>query len=283
MVKVTISNNKGLVQSGGGGCIAEAGLTATFEAAAAGGSGPTGLVIGKNSSPKAAANPFAESSTQLWSFGTMLQYGDRTFRYAGIGGVAVTAGKLLQAPAAVANHRDLTVQAAAAAAATSVTVTLGATAATANQYAQGYLHINDVAGQGQLLRIKSNPAADASATLTLTLYDPVVTALTTSSKADLIVCGYNDLVVAPAAETGPVVGVTAMDMTADYFGWVQVQGPCSVLQVGTVVLGNSAVRSATVAGGVAPVAAATEVLQPIGDVSVVNGDGDNCVLNLNLP
>jgi hypothetical protein len=210
----------------------------------------------------------------------MLHYGDRVFRYAGIGGVAVTAGKTLQASAAVANHRDVAVQAAAAAAATAVSVTLGATAATEDQYAEGYLHINDVAGQGQLLRIKSHPAIGSAAAGIITLYDPIVTALTTSSKADLIACGFNDLVVAPAAETGPVVGVTAMDMTEDYFGWVQVAGPCSVLTVGTIVLGEHAVRSGGTDGGVAP--ATNDLLENLGSVMVVNDTADNSVIWLKL-
>ena len=32
-------------------------------------------------------------------------------------------------------------------------------------------------------------------------------------------------------------------MTANYYGWIQTSGPCSVLTSGTVVLGQAAVRS----------------------------------------
>ena len=259
-------------------------------AGAAGAQGPTAIVVGKNggqglvATATGAADPFTESSTQLFDFGTLLYYGDRVFRYAGIGGVAVTAGKCLQAAALYnANHRDMAVQAAAAAGATSVAVTFGGdTDAAEDLYAEGYLHVNDDAGQGQLMRIKSHAAVDAgvSTTCTLNLYDKVVTALTTSSKADLIIAPYNDLVVAPAAETGPVVGVTVIDMTADYYGWVQVSGPCSVLTIGTIVLGNHAVRSGGTAGGVAP--ATDDLLQNLGAVMVVNGNTDNSVIWLNL-
>ena len=114
-------------------------------------------------------DPFSESSTQLFPLGTELKYADRIYKYSGIGSAAVTAGKLLQTKVAVGNHRDISVQTAASAGDTSVIVTLGATATTVNQYAEGYLHVNDVAGQGQLLKIKSHSAADASANLTLTL------------------------------------------------------------------------------------------------------------------
>ena len=224
---------------------------------------------------------FSESSTQLFPLGTKIGYGDRTFRYAKLGGTAVTAGKTLQSPAAVADHRDIAVQAVAAAGATTVTVTLGSTAATADQYNEGYLHINDDAGQGQLLRIKDHAAADASANLELTLYDKVTTALSTDSKADLILSNYSGLIVAPNTETGSIVGVTVIDMTADYYGWIQVSGPCSVLTEGTIVLGNNVVRSGgSNAGSVAP--ATDDLLAIIGQVLVVNGNTDNSVINLNI-
>ena len=219
----------------------------------------------------------------MFPLGTKLVYGDKTFVYAGIGGTAITAGKTVQTTAAVANHRDIAVQAAASAGATSVTVTLGSTAATLNQYANGYLHINDVAGQGQLLSIASNPAADASANMVVTLNDAVATALTTSSKADLISNPWNDLIVAPATETGPVIGVTVIDMTADQFGWIQTSGPASVLTSGTLVLGEAAVRSDTTAGAAEPIDADVEGESTIiGQVMVVNGDTDNSVIWLNV-
>ena len=240
------------------------------------------LIVGKNGSPENTVNPFAESSSQLFPMGTKLIYGDRTFRYAFMDG-AVTAGKALQSAAAVANHRDIAVQAAASAAATSVTVTLGSTAATEDQYANGYLHINDVAGQGQLLSIATHAAADASANLAVTLNDAVATALTTSSKADLIANPYKDVVVAPATETGPVIGVTTIDMTDNYYGWIQTGGPCSILTSGTLVLGEAAVRSDTTAGAAEPIDADVEGESTIiGQVMVVNGDTDNSVIWLNV-
>jgi hypothetical protein len=264
-------------------------------AGAAGAQGSTKLIVGKNAAGGATADPFAESSTQLFDFGTLLFYGDRVFRYAGIGGVAVTAGKTLQAAALYnANHRDMAVQAAAAAGATSVAVTFGGdTDAAANLYAEGYLHINDVAGQGQLLRIKSHDAVDASAstTCTLVLYDKVVTALTTSSKADLITATYNDLVVGPTTFTGPIIGITAMDMTANYYGWVQIAGPCSVLldvnpTGATEELGGLVIRSDDNAGacmGIGVVTGDADLAhQVIGTLMVNNGDTDNVVVWLSI-
>ena len=262
---------------------------------AAGTQGGMKIIVGKNGDETGtSANPFAQSSTQLYDFGTLLFYGDRTFRYAGIGGSGVTAGKCVAAAALTnANHRDMAVQAAAAAGATSVAVTFGGdTDAAANLWAEGYIHINDVAGQGQLLKIKSHAAVDAgvSTTCTLNLYDKVVTALTTSSKADLITAPYNDLVVAPTSFAGPVVGVTVMDMTADYYGWVQIAGPCSVLYDqnptgATYALGDIMIRGDALAGaamGVGVVTGDADIgHQVIGTLMVLNGNEDNVVVWLN--
>jgi len=241
--------------------------------------GPTDVIFGKNGSLGITADPFTVSASQLFPLGTKLVYGDKTFRYA-FSGAAIAAGVLIQQAAAVANHRDIATAAASAGAST-VTVTLGSTAATLNQYAEGYLHVNDVAGQGQLLRIKSHPAADSSATCVITLYDYVVVALTTSSKIDLIQSSYIDVVTAPTAETGGIIGATPIAVADDRYFWAQTTGPASVLTVGTIVLGHKVCRSDSTAGGVEPVAT-DSILNDVGNVMVVNGTADNSVIMLNI-
>jgi len=242
------------------------------------GYGPTNVIIGKGGSSDQIADPFTESATELFPLGTSLVYGDRTFRYCFSDG-AVTAGKLLQTAAAITHHRAMGT-AVAAIAATAVTVTLGGTLVSLNQYKDGYLHVYDAAGEGQLLRIASHPAADASATCVITLYDPVTTALTTDSKTDLILNPSKDVILAPTTETGVLVGVTTIDTADNRYFWAQVSGPSSVLLKDALVLGNAAVRSGLQAGACA--AATDNVLQEIGDVMVVNADGEYGVINLNI-
>ena len=73
----------------------------------------------------------------------------------------------------------------AAAGATSVTVTLGATAATEDQYKDGFLYINDGAtGEGHVYKIKSNAVGASGGTCVLTLdeEDGLVTALTNGTN-----------------------------------------------------------------------------------------------------
>lgn len=229
----------------------------------------------------ASPDPFSESSTQLYPLGTKLEYGDRTFRYAKMGatGTDAKAGKLLQTKTAVADHRDLAVPSGASIGSSTITVTVGGTTVSANEYSEGYLHINDVDGQGQLFRIKSHPEG-ISTNVVFTLYDKVNKALGSSSKADLIHSSYHNLIVAPVAETGVISGVTVIDMTAEKYGWVQTAGPCSVLIDGTIVLGENACRSTNTAGAVAP--AVSDVLYVVGQVLVVNNSGDNGVIHLNI-
>jgi len=249
---------------------------------AATGFGPADLVIGKGGSQYGTANPYAESATQLFPLGAKLIYGNNVYRYVGIGGTAVTAGKLLQQPAIVSDHANMTATAAVAAGETAISVETGGTDITLNQYANGYLWVNDVNGEGQMLRVKSNPAHDHSAdpSIVITCYDALKTALTTNSQLSLLADPSNDLIVAPAAETGALMGATVIDLTADYFGWAVMSGPAALLTVGTLVVGNAAVRSGGTAGGVAP--ATDNVLMEVGDVMAVSANTEYSLINMNL-
>lgn len=83
----------------------------------------------------APAGPFSASTVAEVGLGSKFyDQNGNAYRYVKVGGTATVAGKVYQAPAEITNHQDL-VPAAAAIGATEVTVTLGATAATANQYA----------------------------------------------------------------------------------------------------------------------------------------------------
>lgn len=199
---------------------------------------------------------FGESSTQEHVLGTVgFADNGRTFRYVKAGASNLVPGTLQQGPAVVANHQNIAVAAAAAVGATSVTVTLGATAATANQYAGGTLVVNDVNGEGQTLRIASHPAASSSASLVLTLDDPVTVALTTSSEVCLFPNIYNGVVINPTTPTNAPVGVAVKAITATYYGWVQTHGPVSCLNDAATAVGLGIAPSQAVAGAVKTMAA----------------------------
>lgn len=214
--------------------------------------------------PQVAGQPvLSESSTPVHTVGDRLvASGGRAYRYVKAGASALVPGKLYDGPANVANHTNVTVYAAAAIGATSVTVTLGATAATANQYAGGIMIVNDVTGEGYTYEIKSNPAADASATLTLTLEDALVIALDTSSQVTLIPNQYSGVIIHAATETGVPLGVAVYPITANYYGWVQTRGPVSLLQDASAGALGQAVAASTTTDGSGTVG--TGALVPIG-------------------
>ena len=236
---------------------------------------PYGDYVGFSASTKGAvdladADPYTESSTQGFPLGTTLSWGDRVFKYAQMDG-AVTAGKCLQQAAnIVANHSQMGLTAAVAAStADEVDIsveTAGDTDITANQYREGYLFVNDGTGEGQSWRIKSHPAHDhgVDPSIIITCFGKVSTALAGSDASQLTLTTnpYKDVIVAPTAETGSIVGVTNIDMTDDYYGWIQVRGPKAVLASGTIVLGQKVTRSGGTAG--ACLVGADDVLMPIG-------------------
>lgn len=171
------------------------------------------------------------------------------------GAVDLVAGKLMQDAAIVANHQNLAVTAFTAYSANGnvppqVTVTLGATAATANQYAGGFLVVNDNNGEGQTLRIASHPAAALSASLVVTLEDGPATALTTSSEVCLIPAHGNGVIVYPTTPTGATAGVTLYPITAASYGFITTKGLTSCLADGAVTVGSQISPSNAVAGAI---------------------------------
>lgn len=268
MPKVTYTPEKGLFQEGGRGVlIKDNGSTGTA---------PTATLFGKSSD----VDPYEVSETQQFPLGTKLVYGDRTFRYAFTNG-AITAGLLVQQAPHVANHTNCTIINADAAtlgtkdyshAAGSRAIcldTAGDTDLTADQYAEGYLLVNDQEGEGQLLKVRTHLAHDHSSdpSVVIETYDPLVTAVVkNSSQVSLIPNPYKDVIVAPATETGAVVGATVIDVADNRYCWVVTSGPAALLvSEANVVLGHRVVRSDTDAGGVMA-ASSDPLLYPVGQV-----------------
>lgn len=189
----------------------------------------------------------------------------RAFRYVQAGASALIPGQVVQSPAIIANHVNLTPTALSSVGDTTITVTLGATAATANQYAGGYLVVElGSTGAGQTLLIKSHPAANASATLTLTLEDPVRVATTGTVTVDLIANRYMGVINTPTTATANIVGVSGVAIPAGSYGWIQTRGICGVLTSGTPAAGTGVGAGTTLAGAVL---VNTATLQPMGTVA----------------
>lgn len=224
---------------------------------------------------------YEESATPKAKTSARLVLGDRVFRYCLNGGVALAAGKMTQSAAPAANHSNLTVAAAVAAGSRTITATLGATAAAKNLYAGGYVHVNDVTGEGGCYRIKGHEAVLSSGVITLDLYDEVQLALTTSSQVTLTKGSYDSVIIAPnGGLTAPARGVPLLAITASYYFWLQTKGPAPVLTIGTVVIGQKVGLGGTNDGAAGPVAA--DVTDTWGRVMQVNATTEYSLIDLCL-
>ena len=117
--------------------------------AAATGYGPADFIVGKGGSQYGTVDPFTSGLTQLFPLGSRLLYGNTVYAYGRLAAVAVTAGKCVTHAASIAHHFDLTPTAGVAAGETAISVETAGTDITLNQYAGGYLYVNDAAGEGQ--------------------------------------------------------------------------------------------------------------------------------------
>jgi hypothetical protein len=196
---------------------------------------------------------YDESSTQEYPIGTKREFEDgRVFRYASFAaatGAGLVVSQDISETAIVESDGKLT---AASAGATEVTYTDAGTvgSATANQYAGGYLHTTDDAGEGYNYRIKSNTAASSNA-ITFTLYDSLQVAVTTAT--DVAVTGnlYNQVRAALGTADYIVCGVTPIAFTSGYYGWIQTRGVAVILTDGSDIgIGVPTMLSDATAGAV---------------------------------
>lgn len=187
------------------------------------------------------------TSTQQAPLGARLETGAKMFRYCLAGAVALVPGKLQQSAAETTAHQNLTAVAAAIgdftiAASTTITTT-------ANQYAEGFIVVTVTPGQGYVYSV-SGHAAYTGAAPSFTTLDPVVVALTTSSRLDLVANPYKSVIVNPTTATSAAVGGAVSAVTAAQYGYIQVGGPCALLADGALTVGVNVSASNAVAGAV---------------------------------
>lgn len=191
--------------------------------------------------PQLQAQPLETlSTTQLLPLGTVVYSGGdngrKGYRYVEFGGTStITAGKLLVAAAAPANSTGLALPstnttAQLSAGSKQIFVTNGATAVTANQFADGILEVLGTNGVGQSYRIAGNSADSAgSAQLEIDLVEPLrnTSALVAGTNTVNLRVSSSSLPTASTTQGFPV-GVTIMPVantsTVTYYGWVQCSG-----------------------------------------------------------
>lgn len=225
----------------------------------------------------------ALASSPLLPLGTLVEARDgRAYRWCKVGASDLVAGNVIQSSAVLINHTAMTT-AVAALGATSFVVTPGATAGAANLYAEGFISISVTPGLGFTYKVNSHAAITSSVAFTVNLdpADPIQVALTTSSKTDLIANRYQNVIQAPVTTlTGTVAGVAGYIISASQNGWLQVSGPCAVLNKGTTITGLNVGAPGSVAGGVVVYAVATTTL--VGDIMLTGVDASSNLVNLRI-
>lgn len=190
-------------------------------------------------------------TTQQYELGTRMNIGERVYHYASVGSAgAVVVANVMQAAVEVATNAEDMALATTAAGSRTVVATLGATAATENQFKDGYFNLNNAAGEGgHYYVVASHPAASGGATCEITLKATLQTAITNGTETGgLTRNSYQDVIIAPTTVTGAPVGVTNIDIAASSFGWLQTWGPCAVTTDSTLAVGKAVVASTATAG-----------------------------------
>jgi len=194
------------------------------------------------------------TSAQRLPLGTRMVTADgRVYRYAKAGALDLAIGKLMQECVVATDHLKDLVPAAAVIGATAVTLTNGAsTTITADLYKEGYLFVNNEAGEGQICKIKSHPAiaVNVAGVITLEDEDALTVALTTASRIGLRKNAYDGALINPTTATGIPIGVTPGAIAATRYGWLQTWGPCNVLTNGAVLVGKTVSPGGTTPGSV---------------------------------
>lgn len=199
------------------------------------------------------------STTKVEPYGKILEVGNRVFRFVKAGAVALARGKLVVAPTVVANHINLSWQTVPAVGDTVVKLTLGATAATENQYQDGYLVVQDGTGEGRAYEIEGNTAADSAGTITVYLKEAIdTTGAASETGCALLASAYNGVVISVTDQADQPIGVPVVPIAAGEYGWVQTGGPCAVLMDEAITNGKAVTIGTGVAGAVEMLDAAGE-------------------------
>lgn len=201
---------------------------------------------------------FSDNATQGANLGDRIRSADgREFVYAQVGATAWVPGKVYQSTPIVANHQNMVcVTPFPATGGNSISATLGGTASTLAQYGNGYCFVNDGTGAGQTFFVKTNTAqSTTTGTVVITIEDPIITTLDTTSRISLMPNKYANTIIQPTTPTNAVAGVAVYPVAATDFGFLQTRGICAVLNDAGTTVGLGLMPSTNTAGALMTVAA----------------------------
>ena len=248
---------------------------------------PSAVIYGKP------GEQFQTDQYKRHNFGTKMYINDRVYVYAQMGGTAGVAGKLYQSEVPTAHWNTVTADTARAAGATAISATIGATATVQDEFDEGYIVIEDDAGEGHMYHVgRAWKPGDASAatsssgiqTINLISGESVQVAITTSTTMSFFKNKLDEVIIHLSPPTAAVVGLAVAAVTANYYCWLQTHGPAAVLCDGTLVAGKGVRASEDDDGAVAALDVSDDRDEPLlGSVIDIGADTEFATINLQIP
>ncbi len=185
-----------------------------------------------------------DATNRVWSFGRA-------------GGSTIARGVMTASADQDAQRVDLSFAVAPAVGVKKVKVTIGTGNAAANDYQDGWLVVQDGAGEGRAYPIEGHDAITASTAGFFLLKEKIDTlGVLSETNVDLIKNRYDDVVIGPGSNNLDVpTGVPTVSQTTLLFGWYQTWGPASVWQDETSGVGAGLTIGDETAGTVDTLAA----------------------------
>ena len=171
------------------------------------------------------------SSSSNGDLGSVLEFEDgRKFVYSLNGTDTLTPGAVIQGPIEDSNDEDIACAVTNAVGDTIVTITTARNYA-ANELKDGWLVVAEgTAHLGHGRKIKSHPASTSGDSLVITLYDALTDVITAATDTITVMENpFNGVMLQNSGSDGPVLGVAPLDVTAAYYFWLQIAGPCPVI------------------------------------------------------
>jgi hypothetical protein len=228
-----------------------------------------------------------QSTENTPSVGTKMVIEDgRTFRWAENGGVAAVNARVFMSIAPAGGHLDEAVGTIAAGETIITGVVATALNPAADLFKNGYLFVTAITQLDPVHRIKSNTLF-ASNTGTITLYNPLLTAIASTDTVTYVENPFRDIVVGLAsAYTAPPVGVIVRAIALDEYGWIATGGPTRVLTEDALIVGAGVSISTTNDAGAVvawvPETATTVNNMPIGSCMALQADTEKSIIFLRL-
>lgn len=176
---------------------------------------------------------YEESLVAKTDLGRFLDFQDgRRFRYCRAANAAITRAHMAVAAVPTITNVAQATYGVAINSKDNISIALGVAPAEKNEYAGGYLIVNDSEdggdGQGYMYKIRKHDIG--SAPCHMWLYDVVHVAILVTDEVTLVKNKYDDVIVAPdtTIQSAPV-GVPLITVTALYFFWAQTRGYCPIL------------------------------------------------------